>query len=107
MDDKAKKVNVVVQVDRGPRYTFSKLDIQGLDILSEPEIRKMWGLKTGEPFDAEYPDRFLQRVREEGIFDNLGDTKSLIQKDDQARTVAVTLIFKGAPPKPPKKPGEP
>jgi outer membrane protein insertion porin family len=103
IDDKDKKVNLVVHFDRGPQYTFSKLDVQGLDILSEPEIRKMWTLKPGQPFDVDYPDYFLQRIKEEGVFDNLGETKAQLNRDDQDHTVQVTLIFKGQPPKPKKQ----
>ncbi|MGE5644969.1 MAG: POTRA domain-containing protein [Acidobacteriota bacterium] len=106
IDDKAKKVDVAIRVEPGARYTFGKLTIDGLDILTEPAIRKMWGLKPGEPFNAEYPEYFLAHVREEGIFENLGETKSTIAPDDENRTVDVKLSFKGEPPKP-KKRGEP
>jgi outer membrane protein insertion porin family len=105
VDDKALTVGLTFRLDRGPQYVLGTLDIQGLDILTEPAIRKMWALKPGQPFDADYPDRFLQQVRDEGVLDNLGDTRSKIQEDDTARRVDVTLIFKGAPPQPKKMPG--
>ncbi len=103
IDDAAKKVNLTVRLDPGQQYTFGSLKIEGLDIISEPAVRKMWGLKPGQPFDAEYPDYFLKQIRDEGVFENLGETKAVQARDDQGRTVDVTLIFKGAPPKPKKK----
>jgi outer membrane protein insertion porin family len=106
IDDKALTVGLTFRVDRGPQYVLGTLDIQGLDILTEPAIRKMWGIKPGQPFDADYPEEFLKQVRDEGVLDNLGDTRSKIQEDDAARKVDVTLVFKGAPPQPKKRPGQ-
>jgi outer membrane protein insertion porin family len=61
------------------------------------EIRRRWGLKPGAPFDVEYPDYFLNRVREDGLFDNLGQTKPSVKVDDKTQTVDVTLAFHGEP----------
>jgi outer membrane protein insertion porin family len=105
LDDQAKKVTATVRVALGERYTFTALKIEGLDILSEPAIRKMWGLKEGEPFNSDYPNFFLGQVKEEGVLDNLGDSKSVVKADDQTHTVQVTLLFKGEAPKPKKRDG--
>lgn len=107
IDDKAKRVDLVVRFEPGPRYTFGSLRIEGLDLIAEPAIRKMWGLKEGQPFNSEYPDYFLARVNEEGIFENLGVTKAVLDTNDANRTVNVTLLFKGEAPKPKKKEGLP
>ncbi len=103
IDDAKKTVSITIRVVPGPRFMFGRLNIEGLDIISEPAVRKMWSLKPGEPFNADYPDYFLNQIREEGIFDNLGDTKALSKADDADRTVDVTLIFKGAPPPKPDR----
>ncbi len=103
VDDQAKRVDLTVHVTPGPRYTFGTLKIEGLDIISEPAIRKMWGMKEGQPFNSDYPDYFLARVKEEGVFDNLGATKAALETDDQNHTVTVTLRFKGEAPKEKKK----
>src|SRR5262249_30066576 len=95
VDDAKKEINLVVTIDPGKRFTFGKLEIKGLDILSEPVIQKMWTVKEGQPFNPEYPDFFLNRVREEGIFDNLGKTKSEAKLDEAAGRVDVTLYFSG------------
>jgi outer membrane translocation and assembly module TamA len=86
-------VDLTIHVEPGPQYVFGKLAVQGLDIIGEAAIRRIWGMKPGAPFDAGYPDYFLTRVREDGLFDNLGKTKSAIKLDEQAHTVDVTLVF--------------
>lgn len=95
IDDAARTVDLTLKVDPGPQFSFGKLTIAGLDIVTEPEIRRLWALKPGQPFNADYPDYFLQRIREDGILDNLGKTKSHIQLNEDSRTVDVTLVFQG------------
>ncbi len=95
-NDEKHWVAVKYHVVAGQQYTFRALKIEGLDLLSEPPIRKMWGLKEGKAFNAEYPDRFLGEIREQRLFDNLGDdTKARLTFDDRANTITVTLQFKG------------
>lgn len=94
IDDAKKVVNLTVLIDPGPRFVFGKLHLVGLDILSEPVIRRMWGLKEGQPFNPEYPDYFLQRIREEGVFENLGKTRSEMKLDEKALRADVTLYFR-------------
>ena len=42
---------------------------------------------------ADYPDYFLEQIREQGLFDGLGKTRSSIKVDEQSRIVDVTLNF--------------
>ena len=103
VDDGKKLVDVSVTVELGPQYVFRKLIIEGLDIHSEPEIRKLWAVKMGKPFNGDYPNFFLTRLREDGILDNLGKTSSRIEVDEKYHEVDVILTFKAAPPKPVEK----
>ncbi len=102
LDREAKRVDVTIGVEPGPQYRFGKLAIQGLDITTEPAIRKLWAVKPGQPFNADYPEYFLSRVREDEYLDNLGKTESKLAVDEATRTVDVTLIFRGEE-KPKKK----
>lgn len=86
-------VNLLFTVAPGPKYTFGKLFLKGLDIHGEHEVRRLWNMKPGQPFNAEYPDYFLNRIREDGLFDNLETTRSEIKPDHQNLTADVTLIF--------------
>lgn len=99
INNERKTVDMDMTIVAGEKYSFDKLQIKGLDLISEPEVRKMWGVKSGAAFNPDYPDFFLNKLREDGIFDNLGDTKSVADVDRERRSVVVTLIFKGAPPK--------
>jgi outer membrane protein assembly factor BamA len=106
IDERRKAADLVFHFVAGPQYLFGKLAIVGLDILTEPAVRKLWALKEGKPFDADYPDYFLGRLREDGVFDDLGQTRSAASVDDQRLTADVTLHFGPAPAlKPARKPG--
>jgi outer membrane protein insertion porin family len=94
-DDSKHAVNVTYTVAPGAIYTFQTLDVKGLDVTTEPVIAKLWGEKPGRPFNPDYPDFFLKRVEEEGIFDNLSDTRSDYTADASTHNVTVHLYFKG------------
>jgi len=96
--DAEQSVNVNVAVEPGPQYKMGKLTINGLDIISEPVIRKMWQLAEGRPFQPGYPDSFLARVNEEGLFDNLGKTRAVPDINRESHVVDVALYFAGAGP---------
>jgi outer membrane protein insertion porin family len=99
IDEDKHLVNLGFTVTPGSAYTFGSLDIKGLDLNTEPVIRKLWGEKPGQPFNPDYPEFFLKRIREQGLFDNLGDTKSDYTADASSHTVVVHLYFKGGKPK--------
>ncbi len=86
-------VDIIIDVNPGPLYHFGRLRIQGLDLHGEHLIERIWGLKSGTPYDAGYPDFFLQQVRERGLFDNLKETKADVNIDKQRHAVDVVLIF--------------
>jgi outer membrane protein insertion porin family len=108
LDDAKKTVEFFLVVDAGERYTFGKLTIEGLGLDGEAAIRKMWSVKTGDEFPADYPDYFAAKVKEAGLFDNLGDTKATPAINPETHVVDVTIDFKGAPKKPqaPRQPGD-
>ena len=95
--------DLTVTVTPGAVYTFGKLKIDGLDILNEPQLRKMWGLENGKPYNGEYAELFLNRVRDENLFENLGSTKANPTVNEQTRVVDVTVVFGAAVKTPPKK----
>ena len=63
----------------------------------------MWSVKPGDSFPDGYADYFLGKVKEEGLFDNLGATTAQKKVNAETHVVDVTLDFKGAPQQP-KKP---
>lgn len=105
IDDKEHRVSVTLAIDPGALFVMGKLELIGLDLMTEPAIHKMWRIKEGDPFDPEYPDLLLKEVREQGVFDNLGKTTSEVNIDEKTHTVGVKLYFKGAGPPVEKKRG--
>jgi outer membrane protein insertion porin family len=105
LDDKEKTLTLIVTADPGPQFMMGKLTIEGLDLETEPHIRKMWALKKGQPFNAEYPDYFLNRLIADQVMDNLGKTSSSIAPNPESKTVDVTLKLEGEKKKPtPERP---
>ncbi|HTS31163.1 MAG TPA: POTRA domain-containing protein [Bryobacteraceae bacterium] len=98
VDEEKKAADVSVRIDPGPLFTMAKLNLVGLDLDGEAEMRRIWSIKEGKPFNPDYPDLFLKRVREDGMFDNLGETKSDFKLNEREHTADVTLTFKGANP---------
>ncbi len=94
-DDSKRAVDVSYNVAPGGIYNFSKLDVQGLDVTSAPVVERLWGEKQGKPFNPDYPDFFLKRVQEQGIFDNLANTSSDYTADASTHGVTVHLYFRG------------
>jgi outer membrane protein assembly factor BamA len=111
MNDSARTVGLLVKMNKGPQYHYGTLTIKGLDLYGEAQIQKLWSGKPGKAYNAEYPEYFLARVREQGLFDDLGDTKALKQVDDEKHVVNITLDFKATPMKKEKRrdhqPGNP
>ena len=108
INDEKKTVDVFFVPHPGVQYTFGKLDVQGLGLDGVAAIQKMWTVKTGDPFPGEYPDYFVKEVKEQGLFDNLGDAKADQDINAETHVVNVTLNFKYDPDhKPKKRPGGP
>ena len=95
LDDAKKTVAVGIRIDPGTQFTMGKLTIVGLDINGEFEMKRIWSLKEGRPFNPEYPQAFLNSVREQALFDNLGETKPTVNLNQQDHTADVTLTFGG------------
>lgn len=96
VNDTSHTVDVTENLAPGPLFAMGKLEIAGLDITTEPEIRKIWTLKPGAPFQPKYPDAFLKNIRDQDLFDNLGKTHAETTIDDKAHVVNVKLFFTSA-----------
>jgi outer membrane protein assembly factor BamA len=96
IDDAKKVVDLEVKPELGDRFLFGSLTLQGLDLHGEAAVKKLWSMKEGKPFNADYPDYFLAQLKEQGVFDELGETRSALKVDEQAHIVDVTLNFRPA-----------
>ena len=54
----------------------------------------MWAGDPGKPFNPDYPDAFLARIKEQHMFDNLKETKATSTPDKDRHTVDVLLEFR-------------
>jgi outer membrane protein insertion porin family len=97
LDEAKKTVEFFLVVTSGPAYTFGKLTVEGLGLDGEDAVRKMWSIKPGDPFPEGYGDYFVSKVKEEGIFENLGDTKAKQTINPDNHVVDIALDFKYAP----------
>ncbi len=106
LDDEKLTAELFIVVEPGPVYTFGVLHVNGLGLDGEAAIRKMWGLAAGDVFPADYATYFASKVKEESMFDNLGDVLAVKQIRKGTQIVDVTIDFKGAPSKPlaPRRP---
>jgi hypothetical protein len=105
LHDDRQAVELFVDVDPGPVYTMGRLLIKGLDIESEPAIRKLWAIRPGEPYRGGYAESFVQRIREMDLFDFLSEIKHEVRVDEKSQSVDVLLTFVGEKPKPaPRRP---
>ena len=95
LHEKENTVDIAFTSELGTQFHMGKLIIAGLDVVSEPAIRKLWSLKEGDPFNGDYPQYFLNRVKEDGYFDNLLDTRWDQSIQEKTATVDITLHFKG------------
>ncbi len=94
LDESQKQVDLTVVVDEGPQYLFRALKIEGLDLVTEQEVRKLWSLDPGKPFNGLYPDFFLEQIQARGLMDNLGDTNAKVEVNERSHDATVTLVFK-------------
>lgn len=92
-------VDALITVTPGVQYHFGKLTIEGLDLITEPQIRKAWTMNPGAPFHPDYPDQFLKDLRGQGVFENLGETRAEKNVNEKTKSVDVKLFFEAPKPK--------
>ncbi len=97
--DAERLCHINFKVTPGPKYTMGRLIFQGLDLHGEHEMRRIWTMKSGGPFNGEYPDLFVTRVKEEKLFDELTNLRAVSTPNAQSLTVDVKLIFNERKPK--------
>jgi outer membrane protein assembly factor BamA len=63
-DDGKSTVHYDLNVVEGDLYKMGELDIAGLDTQSTARIRAAWTLHEGQPYNADYPDKFRDDTRQ-------------------------------------------
>jgi outer membrane protein assembly factor BamA len=57
-DDAKSTVHYDLNVVEGDLYKMGELDILGLDTQTTAHLRAAWALREGQPYDADYPNKF-------------------------------------------------
>lgn len=74
-DHAARRIDVDVRLDPGPRLRFGRLEISGEERMRERRIRKIAGLPEGETFSETELRRAETRLRRTGIFASVALTE--------------------------------
>ena len=93
LDEAAATVGYVLKVSEGDLYRMGELRIEGLGDYAAELISRQWQMKSGEPFDQTYIDRFFKvSYRDIGLGSSwkVLPEQSISEKD---KTVSVTLRF--------------
>ena len=89
-DDASQSVVVVIQVSEGEQYRMGNVDFQGLSENGAANLRKLWKLHPGDPYDSSYPGLFLSGAARQ--FDFRG-VKTQYRPQVHRDTKIVDVIF--------------
>lgn len=94
VDDGALSVKYGLTISEGAAYTMGDLDIHGLDSRTTAEMQTIWTLRTGDLYNADYPQQFVKQVNSKVDDWNIVVHESVNPQD---KTVDVTLRFDPKP----------
>ena len=64
LDDDKGTVRYDLRVVEGELYTMGELEILGLDTQAKARMQDAWTLRQGQPYNADYPQKFLDDTRQ-------------------------------------------
>jgi outer membrane protein assembly factor BamA len=94
LDDDKSTVHYDLNVMEGDQFKMGELEIVGLDSQATTHMQAAWTLREGEPYNANYPQKFLDettRLLPRGIGWEVSVHEAVDAKD---KTVDVTIRFK-------------
>jgi outer membrane protein insertion porin family len=93
LDDDHSTVHYELNVQEGDQFKMGEFEVIGLDSQAKAHLQAAWKLREGDPYDSEYPKRFLSessRLVPAGIPWAIGIHEAVNEKD---KTVDVTIRF--------------
>jgi len=93
LDDDHSTVRYELNVHEGDQFKMGEFEVIGLDSQAKAHLEAVWKLREGEPYDSEYPKRFLNessRLVPAGVPWEIGIHEAVNEKD---KTVDVTIRF--------------
>jgi outer membrane protein assembly factor BamA len=96
LDDATHLATDEVSITEGPQYHMGTLQFLGVPPRAAEALAKKWTLKTGDPFDSTYSQKFIdtiagREVAAQGI--RVARVSTRQQIDRQAHVVSLTLVF--------------
>jgi len=64
LDDDKSTVHYDLSVSEGDLYKMGELEITGLDTQAAARMRAAWTLHQGQPYNADYPNKFIEDTRQ-------------------------------------------
>jgi len=93
MNDEINTVRYTLHVSEGDQYKMGELELLGLDSQSTARLQEAWGLHPGDPYNADYPNQFLDantKLLPGGVRWGINIHDTLNEKD---KTVDLTIRF--------------
>lgn len=93
-DDARSTVRYELRILEGDLYKMGEVEILGLDTQAQAQMRAAWALREGQPYDADYPQKFLENTRDlvpRGVQWDISIHETPDAKD---KTVDVEIRFK-------------
>jgi outer membrane protein assembly factor BamA len=94
LDDEKSTVHYDLNIVEGDLYKMGELEILGLDTQAKARMQAAWSLRQGQPYNADYPQKFLDDTRQllpRGLQWNVSIHESPDAKD---KTVDLEIHFK-------------
>ena len=93
LDEEKNTVHYNLHVLEGDQYKMGDLELQGLDSQSTARLQEAWTLREGEPYNADYPNKFVEdstRLLPAGVHWGISIHESVNAKD---KSVDITIHF--------------
>ena len=93
LDDEHSTVRYDLDVVEGDQFKMGEFEIIGLDTQAKAHLQAAWKLSEGQPYDSEYPDKFLEETSRFVPASVPWDIKVHEAVNEKDKTVDVTIRF--------------
>ena len=93
-DEDKSTVHYELNISEGDLYSMGELEILGLDTQAKARMQAAWTLRTGQPYNADYPKKFLDDTRQFLPRGAEWNTSIHETPDPKDKTVDVEIRFK-------------
>jgi outer membrane protein assembly factor BamA len=93
-DDEKSTVHYELEIVEGDLYKMGELEILGLDTQAKARVQAAWTLREGQTYNADYPEKFRESIKQLLLRDVLWDVSIHATPDAKDKTVDVEVRFK-------------